>query len=356
MDKAIISSVVRIGKRVIGLGHPAFVIAEAGVNHNGSVDRAKAMIDVAATAGADAVKFQTFRADALVSPQAPKAAYQQIGADAGENQHEMLRGLELSYEDHATLVEHAKHRSIMFLSSPFDEKSADLLAELGTPAFKTGSGELTNLPFLAYLAALGKPMIVSTGMSDLEEVRAAVRTVRGGGHADQLLLLHCVSNYPAQPADINLKAMETLREEFGVPVGYSDHTLGSAVAIASVALGACVVEKHFTMDRSLPGPDHRASLEPDELSAMISAIRSVESALGNGEKYPAASEREMRRVARKSLVAAVQIDEGAEITEQMIAAKRPGDGLPPNMLPEIVGKIAAVTVRAGQMLTKDMIR
>lgn len=347
---------VNIGDRKVGDDEPAFVIAEAGVNHNGSLDRAIELVDVAARSGADAVKFQTFNAEELVTENAPKAAYQLAAANPEESQLEMLRSLELSYADHVTIFQHAKVRGITCLSTPFDGRSAELLNELGVPAFKIGSGELTNLPLIRQVSAYGRPILVSTGMSDLEEVRAAVDAVTGVGAAEKLVLLHCVSNYPAAPGDANLRAMETLENTFRVPVGFSDHTLGYAISIAAVALGARVIEKHFTLDRTLPGPDHLASLEPAELGAMIAAIRDVESALGNGEKKPAPSEREMRTVARRSLVATVRIDKGTRLTEEMLTAKRPAGGIPPSELQHVLGRTAAVTVEAGEMLTREKIR
>ena len=347
---------VRIGEREVGEGQLAYVIAEAGVNHNGSLDRAIELVDVAAASGADAVKFQTFDAEELVTAEAPKAAYQLAAADPDESQLDMLRALELSYKDHVTIFQHAEVRGITCLSTPFDGKSADLLNELGVPAFKIGSGELTNIPLIRQVASYGKPVLVSTGMSDLDEVRAAVDAVTRVGGGERLILLHCVSNYPAAPADANLRAMETLRKTFQVPVGFSDHTLGYAVATAAVALGANVIEKHFTLDRTLPGPDHLASLEPGELAAMINALRVVETALGDGEKKPAPSEQEMRMVARRSLVATVRIDKGTRLTAEMLTAKRPGGGIPPSELPQIVGRAAAATVEAGEMLTREKIQ
>jgi N-acetylneuraminate synthase/N,N'-diacetyllegionaminate synthase len=271
-----VSATISIAGRPVGAGAPVFFIAEAGVNHNGDPTLAHRLIEVAASAGADAVKFQTFRTEALVSRHAPKAPYQVETTGAAESQLEMLRKLELSRETFGSLAEACRKRGILFLSSPFDLASADDLESLGVAAFKTGSGELTNLPLLEHLAAKRKPIIVSTGMATLEEVATAVSAV--GGRAP-LALLHCVSAYPAPPEETNLRAMDTLRARFDCPVGFSDHTPGLTVSVAAVALGATIIEKHFTVDRSLPGPDHRASLDPAELTALVAAVREVEASL-----------------------------------------------------------------------------
>jgi N,N'-diacetyllegionaminate synthase len=309
------------------LDQPCFIIAEAGVNHNGSLETARRLIDAAVQAGADAVKFQTFKADRLVTSEAPKAKYQIQTADVTESQYEMLHRLELSFEAHCELMAYCQEKDILFLSSPFDEESADLLMKLEVAAFKIPSGELTNLPFLDYVARKGKPMIVSTGMAYLGEVEAAVHTIEKAGNQD-LVLLHCVSNYPAEPAD---------------------------VALAAVAMGACVIEKHFTLDRNLPGPDHRTSLEPIELAAMVQGIRTVESALGHGRKEPVPNEAETTAVARKSLVAARDIAAGTKMTEELMAIKRPGTGMPPFMRPYLVGRTARTDIPAGTLLTLEML-
>lgn len=345
---------LQIAGRAIGPGRPCFIIAEAGVNHNGDLALAKQLIDAATAAQADAVKFQTFDAERLASATAPKAAYQLRATNPAESQREMLRRLELSEPIHRELIAHSAKRGILFLSTPFDEISADLLDGLGMPAFKIPSGEITNLPFLAHVARQGKPMIVSTGMATLAEVEAAVRTIQAI-HQQGLVLLQCVSNYPADPAEANLRAMQTMAEAFGVPVGYSDHTPGLAVALAAVALGACVVEKHLTLDRGLPGPDHRVSLEPDEFSALVQGIRTVEAALGHGRKEPAPSEAGTAAVARKSLVAARDIPAGSTLTEAFVVIQRPGTGLPPSMLTQVVGRKAMKAIPAGTVLTQDMV-
>lgn len=346
---------IEIAGRRVGPDQPCFIIAEAGVNHNGDQKLAKQLVDVAVEVGADAVKFQTFNAERLVTPDAPKATYQLETTAASESQLEMLRRLELSPEVQRELMDYCRQRGILFMSTPFDEESADFLAELPVEVFKIPSGEITNLPFLGHVARKGKPMMVSTGMSNLGEVETAVRTIHTAGNQD-LVLLHCVSNYPAQPRDANLRAMLTMAAEFSVPVGYSDHTPGIEVALAAVALGACVIEKHFTLDRTLPGPDHQASLEPQELDALVRGIRTVESALGHGRKEPAASEADIAAVARKSLVAARDMPAGVRLTDEMIAVRRPGTGLPPAMRRHIVGLTAKQDISAGALLTLEMLR
>lgn len=338
-----------------GLTGPSrFVIAEAGVNHNGSVETALKLIDAAANAGASAVKFQTFDAAALTTTQAPKAAYQFRNTGVAESQFEMLRRLELPRDAYRSLQARCASRAIQFMSTPFDEDSADFLDGLGVPAFKISSGDLTNLPFLAHVARKRKPMLISTGMSTIEEVAAAVSTVRAEGF-EEFVLLQCTSAYPAEPRDANLRAIVTMREAFGCPVGYSDHTLGLDTAIAAVALGAVIVEKHLTLDRSLSGPDHAASLEPQEFAELVRRIRIVESALGDGCKVPANAERDAAAVARKSLVAARDLDAGERLTEQAIAIRRPGNGLPPARRDELVGRTLRVPVARGTLLTLEML-
>jgi N-acetylneuraminate synthase len=344
---------IEISGRLVGPGHPCFVIAEAGVNHNGSLEMARQLVDVAAQAGADAIKFQTFKAESLVTIDAPKAAYQLETTNAAESQFNMLRRLELDADAHRKLIAYCRDKHILFLSTPFDEASADLLEKLGLSAYKTPSGEITNLPYLSHIARKNKPMIVSTGMSFLGEVETAVRTIESTGNY-AYALLQCVSNYPANPADINLRAMQTMANAFHVPVGYSDHTLGIEISLAAVALGACMIEKHITLDRSLPGPDHQASAEPAELAALISGIRRVEASLGDGRKQPSASEANTAAVARKSLIAACDIPAGASLTEIMVAIKRPGTGLPPAMREHLIGRVARAPIPAGTLLSLDM--
>lgn len=345
---------VDIAGRLVGPGHPCFIIAEAGVNHNGDLGLAKQLVDMAVQAEADAVKFQTFKAERIVTREAPKAEYQKRTTGAAESQLDMLRRLELSPQMHHDLKAYCEDRGILFMSSPFDEESADLLAGLDVSVFKVPSGEITNLPFLAHVARKGKPIIVSTGMAYLSEVEAAVRAIQEAGN-QHLVLLHCVSNYPADPADVNLRAMQTMSAAFSVPVGYSDHTPGIEVPLAAVALGACVVEKHVTLDRSLPGPDHRASLEPEELAAMVRGIRTVAAALGHGRKEPAASEAGTAAMARKSLVAARDIRAGEELTEHLLEIKRPGTGLPPAMRPYLLGRTTRMPIPAGGLISLEML-
>lgn len=324
------------------------------MNHNGDLDLAMQLVDVASEAGADAIKFQTFCAERLATASAPKAQYQLQSTDAAESQVDMLRRLELSPDAHRRLQAHCRERNIIFLSSPFDIESADLLKDLGVPAFKIPSGEITNLPYLAHIAAKGKPMIVSTGMAYLSELEAAVRTIEDSGN-QQFALLQCVSNYPAEPADVNLRAMDTMAKAFSVPVGYSDHTPGIEVPMAAVALGACIIEKHFTLDRNLPGPDHLASLEPEQLGAMVRGIRNVEVALGNGRKEPASSESGNAAMARKSLVAAQDIPAGTALSAELIAIKRPGTGLPPAMLSHLMGRCVRVDVPRDSLFELEML-
>jgi N,N'-diacetyllegionaminate synthase len=317
------------------------IIAEAGVNHNGDMDMARQLIDIAADAGADLVKFQTFRADRLVAIHARKADYQIQATDAGESQHAMIRRLELTRDMHEALIAHCKSRGIKFFSTGFDQESIDFLVELGMDCFKIPSGEITNLPYLRHVGSYGKPVILSTGMSTLGEIEAALKVLeKAGTRRDQISVLHCNTEYPTPMADVNLRAMLTIRDAFGVAVGYSDHTSGVEVAIAAVALGATVIEKHFTLNRSLPGPDHKASLEPGELKAMIAAIRNIELALGDGCKRPSASESKNISVARKSLVAARPIHAGEAFSEANLAVKRPGTGLSPMRWDEVLGRKA----------------
>jgi N,N'-diacetyllegionaminate synthase len=317
------------------------IIAEAGVNHNGELSVAKRLIDVAAEAGADLVKFQTFSADRLVTASAQKADYQAVNCGSAGSQQAMLRSLELTPAMHREQLEHCKLRGIAFFSTAFDIESLDLLAGLGLDRFKIPSGEITNLPYLRHVGRFGKPLIMSTGMATMDEIAAALAVLEKAGLArERITVLHCNSQYPTPIADVNLRAMLAIRDSFGVKVGYSDHTLGIEVAIAAVALGASVIEKHFTLDRTMSGPDHKASLEPTELAAMVAAIRNVEQALGDGIKRPSASELPNRAVARKSLVALHAIRKGEPFSAGNIVAKRPGTGLSPMKFDEVLGRQA----------------
>jgi N-acetylneuraminate synthase len=327
-----------------------FIIAEAGVNHNGSLDLALRLVDAAEASGADAVKFQTFRADLLATRSAHKAPYQERTTTSEESQFEMLKRLELDAKAHERLIEHCQKVGIQFLSSPFDTESADLLATMNVPIYKVPSGEITNLPFLQHIARKGRPLILSTGMSTLGEVEEAVNVLIASG-ATQLTLMHCVTEYPAPYAEVNLRAMHTLKIAFGLPVGYSDHTPGIEIGIAAVALGAEVIEKHFTLDRSLPGPDHAASLEPAELQQMVAAIRHVEVALGNGIKVPAACELPNISVARKSVVAARSLPEGHRLATGDLEIKRPGNGLAPKLLPSLLGRTLSAGVAKDEVIS-----
>lgn len=326
-----------------------FIIAEAGVNHNGDLNLARQLIDAAAEAGADAVKFQTFKAEKLVSRVAKKADYQLQTTEKSESQLEMIKKLELDRAAHLDLLGYCQQKGIMFLSSPFDYESADLLDELGVVFAKIPSGELINLPFLRYIAAKHKPMIVSTGMANIAEVSEALETIYATGNTD-VVVLHCVTEYPAPLEDTNLRAMQTLRDTFKVPVGYSDHTLGIEIPVAAVALGARVIEKHFTLDKTMEGPDHKASLEPAELKLMVQSIRNVEKALGDGVKKPAACEVCNMAVARKSLVAADDLPAGTVLTKDMLVVKRPGDGIEPKFYEKILGFKLNRDVRRDEVL------
>jgi N-acetylneuraminate synthase len=319
------------------------VIAEAGVNHNGDIELAKKLIAVAAEAGADLVKFQTFVTESNISRSAPKAEYQKGATDPEESQYEMVRKLELSREDHLELIHECKKRNIGFFSTAFDSTSIDMLNELSVSEYvKVPSGELTNFPYLRYLTCCGKHVLLSTGMANLGEIEAAIDVVeQAGTPRDNITVLHCTTEYPTPMEDVNLRAMVNIGKAFGVKVGYSDHTPGIEVPIAAVALGATVIEKHFTLDRTLPGPDHRASLEPGELKAMVQGIRNIENALGDGIKRPSPSELKNRPIARKSLVAACTIKAGEQFSEGNLMAKRPGTGISPMHWDDVIGRTAS---------------
>ena len=337
-----------------------FVIAEAGVNHNGDAARALEMVDVAAECGADAIKFQSFSADKLAGKSADKADYQKRETGEG-GQYAMLKALEMSEGLHRDLVARCAEKGIEFMSTPFDEEAADFLLTLGMKRIKVPSGEIVNHPFLKHLAGKDVPLIVSTGMADLAEVEeavaviAAVRAAHGFAAplASMLTILHCTSNYPAAPGDVNLRAMTTIAGATGMAVGYSDHTLGMAVSTAAVALGATVIEKHFTLDRTLPGPDHRASLMPDELAALIGQIRTVEAALGSPEKAPTAAELPVRAVARRSVSSARALTAGTVLAADDLVLLRPGTGIAPKYYEALPGRVLARDVAAGMPLAWD---
>jgi N-acetylneuraminate synthase len=336
----------------IGKNQPVFIIAEAGVNHNGDIKIAHELIDVAVDAKADAVKFQSFNVDNLLTKSAPKAEYQIKNTKSDETQYEMLSSLQLSKNDFIELQKHCDESKILFLSSPFDMESVDLLSDINVPVLKIPSGEITNLPLLKYVANLHIPLIISTGMSTLGEVKLAVDTINETGN-QELILLHCVSNYPAADNESNLKAIDTLHENFKVPVGFSDHSLGINISLAAVARGACVIEKHLTIDKKMSGPDHCASLNPKEFIDLVKGIRSIESALGDGKKIMQPSERSTALIARKSLVATKNISKGTIIEESMIRICRPGSGISPSMLSEVLLSYARHDINEGEILKFD---
>lgn len=316
-----------------------FIIAEAGVNHNGSMEIAIKLVDAAASAGADAIKFQTFKAENLVCKNAAKAEYQLETTNEKESQFDMLKKLELTSEMHEQLMAYCKQKEIMFLSTPFDVESLHYLNEKNIAILKIPSGEITNYPFLREIGKTGRKVILSSGMSTLEEVRRAVKVLKESG-SKEITVLHCNTEYPTPYTDVNLKAMCTLKKELGVEIGYSDHTQGIGVPIAATALGATVIEKHFTLDRNMDGPDHKASLEPDELQSMVQAIRNIEAALGDGIKMPTKSEKRNIDVVRKSIVAKCDIAEGEVFTENNLTTKRPGTGVSPMLWQQIIGQKA----------------
>jgi len=328
-----------------------FIIAEAGVNHNGSLDLAKRLIEIAVDSGADAVKFQTFKAESLVSKNAQKADYQKQTTDASESQFDMIKKLELDVETHRELIAYCQEKDIMFLSTPFDHESVNLLSGLGLQIFKIPSGEITNLPYLRHIGSLDKQVILSTGMSNLKEVGDALNIlINSGTSKDNVTVLHANTMYPTPMEDVNLNAMLTIQKEFGVDIGYSDHTLGIEVDIAAVAMGASCIEKHFTLDKSMDGPDHKASLEPEELKAMVGAIRNIEKALGSSEKKPSPSESVNIDIVRKSIVANQKINKGDILTDKNITIKRPGKGISPMQWDEIIGTIAVKNYKLDDLI------
>lgn len=345
--------IVKIGDRLVGEGEPCFIIAEAGVNHNGDINLARKLVDAAKEAGADAVKFQTFKAENVVTKYAETADYQKRTTGFG-SQYEMIKKLELSEHEFRELAEYARERDTIFLSSPFCNESVDLLDEIGVPAFKIASGEITNIPLLKHISSKEKPVILSTGMATLGEIEEALKAIKNGGVTD-IILLHCVTSYPAKIEEINLRAIQTLKHAFKLPVGFSDHTIDIMVPAVAVALGACVIEKHFTLNRKMPGPDHKASLEPYEFKEMVKVIRDIEKALGDGIKKPTEDEERIKKFARRSIVAKINIPKGALITEDMLALKRPNMGIPPNFLNVIVGRKAASDIKKDELITWDKV-
>jgi len=342
-----------IGERWIGDGEPCFIVAEAGANHNRDLGMAKELIAVAAEAGADAVKFQTYSAETLYSKQTPKFTYLEGLTD--KSTWDLIKEIELPREWQVELAEEAKKRGILFMSTPFDHRAVDELDALGVPVFKVASFEIVDLPLVRHAASKGKPMIISTGLADYEDIQDALAACREAGN-DKVVLLQCASLYPAPPERINLRAMETMRRAFGTLVGLSDHTLGIHVAVAGAALGAAVIEKHYTLSRSLRGPDHPFAIEPGELRELVRQVREVEAALGDGRKLgPAPEEMEMHQKARRSLVAARAIPKGAHIERDMLTIKRPGFGIKPKYLDLVVGRVAKVAIEEDTVLTWEMV-
>ncbi len=335
------------------ISNNCFIIAEAGVNHNGSVKLAKKLVDAAKEAGADAVKFQTFKTKNLVTKNARKAEYQ-IKNSGEESQYEMIKRLELSPDEFWEIAKYAEDKGIIFLSSPFDAESVDLLDEIDIPAFKIASGEITNFPLLKHIAGKQKPVILSTGMSTIGEVEEAINLIEK--YNDDIILMHCLTNYPAKKEDANLNVIKTLEYTFKRPVGFSDHTSGVEMSVAAVALGSCIIEKHFTIDKNLPGPDHKASLEPHELSEMVKAIRNIEKGLGNGIKKPTNDEIKIKKLVRKSIVAKEGIPKGSILTEEMLDIKRPGTGIEPKYLDKLIGKELIEDVKKDDLLKWNQLK
>jgi N-acetylneuraminate synthase len=347
---------IKIGKRWVGEGEPVFIIAEVGSNHNGSLKQAKRLIDVAVDAGADAVKFQTFKAERLYSKKTPAMSYLKKNKllKKGETVWDLLRKNELPRVWQKSLSEYCAKKKIVFLSTPFDVEAVDDLNALKMPAIKIASYEITHLPLLEHAARTKKPMILSTGMADLSDIETALQVIYKTGNRD-VVLLHCAINYPPRFEDVNLRAMQTIREAFQLPVGFSDHTTGIAVDIAAASLGACVIEKHFTTSRKLAGPDHSFAIEPDELKAMVLGIRQAEKALGSPVKCRTAAEEEMYKLGRRSLVAACAISKGTQIKRSMIEVKRPGFGIPTKMLEVVIGRTAKVPIEEDDILSWSML-
>lgn len=345
---------VTIGSRRVGAGAPAYIIAEAGSNHDRKLDQALRLIDAAVEAGADAVKFQTFSAEKIQARTRDRAAYLDSLVEKGRSMQDLFRELELPREWHEKLAMSARACGLDFISTPFDEEAVDLLDSLGVPAIKIASFELWHLPLIRHAARTGRPLILSTGMANMGDVEDALEAARSEGN-DQIILLHCAISYPPAWKDLNLRAIPTMAAAFRVPVGYSDHSPGHTADVVAVTLGASAIEKHFTIDKSLPGPDHPFALDPRELTEMVRAIREAEASLGSGEKRRAAAEEELYRVARRSLFAAVDIPKGTVITREMLAVLRPGTGLKPRYLEVVVGRVARADIRASDPITWEVV-
>lgn len=349
------AAILKIADKQIGEGYPPFVIAEGGVNHNSRLDLALQLIDEVASAGADAIKFQTWRAEQLVTKIGKMADYQKRNTGKEESQFAMLKKLELKEEWYPELIKRAQDRGIILLSAPHGGfEAVDLMEKYNFPAFKFPSGDITNLPLLKYAAKLRKPLLISTGMSNMDEVREAVEAVRSVGN-NQILVFQCTTDYPLDFKDVSLRAMQTMRDELDVLVGYSDHTVGDQVSIMAVTLGACMIEKHFTLDRKMEGPDHIASTEPKEFKEMVERLRQIPVIMGSGKKEPQEAERQYVAVVRKSVVAKADIKEGEMFTEENLGIKRPGDGIAPKRFTELLGKIATEDIPQDIVLTEDMV-
>ena len=346
---------IKIENRIIGMNQPVFIIAEAGVNHNGSLDLAFELVDAAVESGADAVKFQSFKTEHIVTPQAPKSTYHIETTGSKQSWFDLLKTQELDRTAHASIIDYCRQKNILFLSTPYDEESAEMLDEMNVPLYKVASTDLNNIPFLRFLARKKRPIIISTGMSTLEEVKISVDAIKQEGCHD-IVVLQCTSNYPTPLADTNLRAMVTMANSLDVLVGYSDHTLDMINAIASVAMGAVVFEKHFTLDKNLPGPDHRMSIEPDELQELVAIIRKTELVLGSPEKTITRSEEENRIKLRKSIVARTDIPSGTRIQAKMLTCKRPGDGISPGEWDNIIGRKARADIRENEMISHSKLK
>ncbi len=344
---------IKIANKFVGTGYPVFIIAEAGVNHNGSLNSAKKIVDAAKEAGADAVKFQTFKAEDVTTKTAELAEYQKKNIEKNETQLEMIKKLELSYEDFRKLKNYCDKKQIIFLSTPHSEDAANFLESL-VVAYKIGSGDLTNLPLLEGVAQKKKPMILSTGMSGLREIREAVKLIKKNGNKE-IVLLHCTTNYPCPINEVNLKAMATLKKEFDLPVGYSDHTKGFLAPVMAAALGAQIIEKHFTLDKKLPGPDHKASQEPKGFKKMVCMVREAEKIMGSATKKPTEGEKKIMKIVRKSIVAKIEIKAGQIIKKEMLDLKRPGTGIEPKHINRIIGRKAKINIKEDQLINwKDL--
>ncbi len=344
-----------IGNKRVGEHAPCLIIAEAGSNYNGSLEIAKKLVDAAIEAHADVVKFQTFKADLVVTKTTPKAEYQKQGGGDSQSYYDLLKWLEMPDEKWRELKQYCDQKGIIFMSTPHSgEWSVDLLEELDVPAYKIGSGDLTNLPFLEYIAKKGKPLIISTGMAVMEEIKEAVQTIQAAGN-NQIAVLQCTTSYPLEIENVNLRAMDTIQKEVGTIVGFSDHTLGNEAALAAVARGAKIIEKHFTIDKNLPGPDHKASATPEEFKLLVQSIRKIEKSLGSAEKIPTATEKDIAKIARKSIIAAKDIPAGTLIAAEMLFIKRPGTGLLPRQLKEVIGRKAKKNLLADTLLSWEML-